>query len=309
MSNRRTGSAMKVAVVAFSPVARDSRVLRTTRALAEQGHEVHLIGYGAAPSFWPARFHSLGPLPTRWAHWTWVLVGYAPSILSPSLAGLVAQLRPLHRRCYKLLRDIRPDVIHAHDWPVLPIAVEIKKVAGARVVYDSHEFAREEHAKRWLWRLLYRPHVRATETAGLRATDRIVTIGPGIARLLSDTYRLSRVPEVILNVPNHRTILARPINQKLELLYHGLMTAGREIETLILAAAQVKRPTRLVLRGDGKQSYVDGLRRLAEKCACPGRIVFASAVPFDEVIEAASAADVGLFTPPLTTPQNVSPTK
>jgi glycosyltransferase involved in cell wall biosynthesis len=186
---------------------------------------------------------------------------------------------------------------------VLPIAVEIKKVAGARVVYDSHEFAREEHAKRWLWRLLYRPHVCATETAGVRAADRVVTIGPGIARLLSDTYRLSRGPEVILNVPNHRTILARPINQKLELLYHGLMTAGRGIETLILAAAQVKRPTRLVLRGDGKQSYVDGLRRLAEKCACPGRIVFASAVPFDEVIEAASAADVGLFTPPLTTPQ------
>lgn len=294
---------MRVAIVAFSPVARDGRVLRTVRALARQGHEVHLIGYGASPSYCPAHFYSLGPPPTRMRHWAWVLVGYAPAILSPHLTRLVAPLRPLHRHCCKLLREIHPDVIHANDWPVLAIAVMIKKATGAHVVYDSHEFAREEHAEQWLWRLLYRPHICATETAGLREADRVVTIGPGIARLIADAYQLTRAPDVILNVPGHQAVRAHAIKQRLELLYHGLMTAGRGIETLIMAAAQVKRPIRLILRGDGKNSYVNDLRRLAASCASPGQIVFEPAVPFDQVIEAAACADIGLFTPPLITPQ------
>jgi len=232
-----------------------------------------------------------------------VLVGYAPANLSPKLTSFLARLRPLYRRCSEILRKIRPDVIHANDWPVLSVAVIIKTAIGARIVYDSHEFAREEHATEWLWRLLYQPHVCATEAAGLQEADRVVTVSPGIARLLKETYELAREPAVILNVPNHRTTVPRPIGQKLELLYHGLIMAGRGLETLIVAAGQLRRPARLVLRGNGKGSYVENLRRLAEKHTSPGSIVFEPAVPFNNVINAAGNADIGLFTPPIITSQ------
>lgn len=294
---------MKVAVVAFSPVAQDTRVLRTARALASHGHEIHLIGYGASPSDCPARFHSLGPPPTRLAHWAWVLAGTVPAILSPKLMPLVAPLRALHRHCSRLLRDIRPDVIHANDWPVLAIAAMAKRATGTRVVYDSHEFAREEHAERWLWRLVYQPQVCATEALGLREADRVVTVGPGIAKAIADAYQLARQPEVILNVPDYRALPPRPIEQRLELLYHGLMKAGRGIETLISAVALMKRPVRLVLRGQGRSSYVNELRHLAASCGSSDRIVFEPPVPFDQVIGAAADADIGLFTPPLLTRQ------
>ena len=294
---------MRIAVVAFSPVARDGRVLRTSRALAEHGHEVHLIGYGSKPLDCPGHFHSLGSPPTRMQHWAWVLAGYAPSILSSRLARLIAPLRPLHRHCQALLSKICPDVIHANDWPVLPVAVAAKNAAGARIVYDSHEFAREEHAERWLWRLLYRPHVLATETAGLRAADAVVTIGPGIARLLAEAYSLPRPPLVVLNVPEYRAVGMHPAGERLELLCHGFMTAGRGIETLIMAMSELRRPARLILRGDGAPRYVKSLRDLAARNATPERVVFEPAVPFEQVIEAAARADIGLFTPPLVTPQ------
>jgi len=294
---------MRIAIVAFSPVARDSRVLRTSRALAEHGHEVHLIGYGACPDIGSGRFHSLGLPPTRLAHRAWVIAGYAPTILSPRLPHFTAPLRPLHRRCCALLRQIRPDVIHANDWPVLPVAVMTKKKTGARIVYDSHEFAREEHGARWLWRLLYRPHVCATEAAGLREAERMVTIGPGIAKLMAQVYSLPRPPLVIANVPEYRPVAPHPVGPRLELLYHGLMTEGRGIETLIMAVARMQRQVRLVLRGDGAPRYVNGLRRLAASCAMPERISFEPAVPMEEVIEVAAHSDIGLFTPPLLTPQ------
>src|SRR5690242_18948622 len=99
---------MKIAVVSFSPVARDGRVLRTSHALAEFGHDVHVMGYGAEPNAGAAHFHSLGPPPTRLQHWAWVLTGYAPSIVSPRLAQSIAPLRPLHRRCRALFDTLRP---------------------------------------------------------------------------------------------------------------------------------------------------------------------------------------------------------
>jgi glycosyltransferase involved in cell wall biosynthesis len=223
--------------------------------------------------------------------------------MSSRITRRIAPLRPLHRNCYALLRQIRPDVIHANDWPVLPIAVMTKKATGAHVVYDSHEFAREEHGERWLWRLLYRPHVCATEAAGLRDADQVVTISPGIAQLITQAYSLPRPPVVVANVPDYRPVPIHPLGQSLELLYHGLMTEGRGIETLIMAMAQVHRPARLVLRGDGASRYVDRLRRLAARYTTPERVTFKPAVPVDEVIEAAAHADIGLFTPPLFTPQ------
>jgi hypothetical protein len=128
---------------------------------------------------------------------------YVPSGLSPRLGQALTALRPLHRRCQRLLCAIRPDVIHANDWPALPIAMWGKQTTGARIVYDSHEFAREEHSESWLWRMLCRPHVCAIEAAGVHDADRVVTVSPGITRLLAETYSLAEPPLVVLNVPEY----------------------------------------------------------------------------------------------------------
>jgi glycosyltransferase involved in cell wall biosynthesis len=294
---------MRIAIVALSPIGRDARVLRTVRALSQSGHEVHVLGYGPKPLSCSGHFYSLGEPPTRIQHWAWVLAGYVPSSLSQLLRRALTTLRPLHRRCQRLIRAIRPDAIHANDWPALPIALWGKQATGARIIYDSHEFAREEHSERRLWRILCRPHVCAIEAAGVREAHRVVTIGPGIARLLAKTYSLAEPPLVVLNVPEYHSVEPHAIGERLELLYHGLLTKGRGIETLIAAMAEIRRPARLVLRGNGASRYVAGLRRFAALHAAPEKIVFESAVPLERVIESAARADIGLFAPPLVTSQ------
>jgi glycosyltransferase involved in cell wall biosynthesis len=295
--------AMKIAVVTFTPVANDSRVLRTSQMLADQGYDVHLVGFGEAPRSHSARFHSLGAPSTRLQHWMWVLAGYAPALISPRIAHFMRPLRPIHRLCFDIIRTINPNVIHANDWPALSIAVMAKKATGACIVYDSHEFAREEHAERRLWRLLYRPYVVATETEGIGFADAIVTVGPSIARSLEKIYSLGRTPLVVMNVPNYRSVPDHAPGERLELLYHGLMKPGRGIETLILAMSEIKRPVRLVLRGNGSPGYIANLRILAAQSTQAEQIVFEDAVPFDRVIETAARADIGVFVPPLPTPQ------
>ena len=49
---------------------------------------------------------------------------------SSRIMRFTAPLRPLHRH-YALLRQIRPDAIHANEWPVLPVAAMTKKETGA----------------------------------------------------------------------------------------------------------------------------------------------------------------------------------
>jgi transposase len=53
-----------------------------------------------------------------------------------------------------------------------------------------------------------------------------------------------------MNVPEYRAAASRPPGERLELLYHGLMTPGRGIETLIMAVAKLKHPARLAAKPD-----------------------------------------------------------
>jgi glycogen synthase len=294
---------MRIAIATFSVARQDSRVLRATYALAEHGHEVHLIGFGGAPQNCPGQFYSLGRPPNHVEHRIWVAMGQFPAQLSPALTRLIAWLRPIQRRCYALLREIRPDVIHANDWPLLPIAVAVKRAVGASVIYDSHECASEEHSERLLWRLLCQPHVRATEATSIRDADRVITVSPGIARLLAQTYRLAVPPVVLTNVPPYKLAAVHQLGSTLELLYHGVLKSGRGLETLVHAMALVRRPARLLLRGSGATRYMAGIQHLATRLGKPGLVRFEQQVTFDKVVEAAACSDIGLFIPPLTTAQ------
>ena len=294
---------MRIAVATFSVARQDSRVLRTICALAEHGHQVHLRGFGEPPQNFPGQFHSLGRPPNHVEHRIWVALGQFPAQLSPTLTGLIAWLRPVQRRCYALLRKIQPEAIHANDWPLLPIAVAVKKAVGTSVIYDSHECASEEHSERLLWRLLCQSHVRATEAASIRDADRVITVSPGIARLLAQIYRLAAPPLVLTNVPPYQPAAVHQLGSTLELLYHGVVKPGRGLETLVRAMALVRRPARLVLRGSGATRYMAGIQHLATRLGKPGLVKFEQPVSFEKVVEAASWSDIGLFTPPLTTAQ------
>ena len=55
----------------------------------------------------------------------------------------------------------------------------------------------------------------------------VVTVSPGITRLLAETYSLAEPPLVVLNVPEYCSVETHPVGERLELLYHGLLASGR----------------------------------------------------------------------------------
>jgi glycogen(starch) synthase len=87
------------------------------------------------------------------------------------------------------------------------------------------------------------------------------------------------------------------------MLFHGIMKAGRGIETTI-GALRLLPGHVLTLRGNGSAAYLSSLHAAARAREVTDRIVFEQAVPPEKVVEAASTAHFGLFCAPTNTRQN-----
>jgi glycosyltransferase involved in cell wall biosynthesis len=149
----------------------------------------------------------------------------------------------------------QPDVVVAHDLPMLPVGVRVAQRCGAKVVYDSHElYVEQEYTEREkrAWRQL--------EEKYIHQADAVITVNRSIAEELMRRYGLSQV-EVLLNAERREPQPGKggelherfglPATRKV-LLLQGGMTAGRNLETLVRAMRQVRnKEVVLVLLGEG----------------------------------------------------------
>lgn len=292
---------LRIAVLSYTVTGADMRVRRSAETLARAGHAVTTIGYGPAPSGLHA--HVELPQPTDEAERAAFLLTQFPANLLPAAAPGLHMLRQNQRRARAELIRLAPDAIHAHDWNALPAAIAAKRKTGAKVVYDSHEFAPEEHADNLIWRIVSQRSTQETERRLIRHADAVITIGEGVARALQARYGLPVLPSVILNAPHFRDVDPAPPSHPRLLLFHGVLKRGRGIEQAIGAMPHLPGH-RLIIRGAGAPAYVDGLKALAAATGAGDRIAFEPAVRHDDVIPAAAQTHIGLFCAPMDTEHN-----
>jgi glycogen synthase len=293
---------LKVAVLSFTSIDGDSRVRRTIEALAAHGHEVTAIGYGGqfSPAIPLIRLPDERSLMMRRLE---MLATQLPSNVLPAASPALHFMRSCNRAARRALIDLRPDVVHANDWMALPSAAAAKAATGAHIVYDSHEFASEEHADNFLWRIVAQRHTSFIEARFIVNAVAVVTVSEGIAQALHELHKLPSLPTVILNTPVYQEVRPTPLDMPRRMLVHGVMKAGRGIEATIGALSLLPEYT-LTLRGNGADDYLASLNALARSLGVFDRITFEQAVPLEKVVEAASAAHFGIFCAPGNTRQN-----
>lgn len=193
--------------------------------------------------------------------------------------------------------QFRPDIIVAHDLPMLPVACLAARETGASIVYDSHElFSEQEYSgrekRRW----------RQIESRYIGQADAVITINDSIARELKSRYRLSDV-SVIYNAEKRHADQARKtiIQDRLSLgadrkvlLFQGGLTAGRNLDTLVAAMRYVKNPAiALVILGEG--FLEQSLKKYTERHGLQNRVYFLPAVGFSDIYEYTLSADAGVI--------------
>lgn len=295
----------KAAVLSFSRIARDRRVLRQCALLAEMGSSPLVIGYGEDADFIAYEF-ARWPVPRPTArHRASTLLRQLPAHLGAWAARAGFWAEPRHRWALRQLRASGAQVVLANDWPALVVAARWKAETGGRIHYDTHEFATLEFDERRVWRIVYKPFVTHLERAAIGMADAVSTVGPNLADELQRHYALDRRPLVIRNIPN-RIALPEDVSTHwpLRLLYHGQVLPDRGLETLIDSIPHWRMPHALTIRGDGDPAYIERLRRRAGEIAPGAAIVFEAAVPPEEVMPiAATTADLGVHFTPLETKQ------
>jgi len=149
-------------------------------ALARRGHDVHLLVYGAG---------SGGELPGVTLHRSRRFPGG-----EFSTGGLHAS-RPLHdlalaARIRRLARQIRPDILHAHNVEG-PLAARLAH-SGLPIVYDLHTQMSEELADHLPRR--FRPLGPIAGRAVDRLALRVSTAGCAISDAAMEVFREARLP-------------------------------------------------------------------------------------------------------------------
>ena len=193
----------------------------------------------------------------------------------------------------------RPDIVHAHDLPVLAAGVLAAREAGAQCVYDSHELYTEEElppaAKRHLVKQERRcaPHVHWA-----------ITVNHFIRDELANRYPFRRV-EVIENAidrpsefdAGHRYDLLREetglAKDQLIVLYQGWFAPGRNLENLVRAFRGVRKNAHLVMMGFG--DYRADLEALVEDLELGKAVHFIDAKPQEKLLYYTASADVGVM--------------
>jgi glycosyltransferase involved in cell wall biosynthesis len=275
-----------VVMLVRNPFTHDSRVEKEAATLHEAGYRVTVVA-DAAPGL-PLHEVRDGTTVRR-------VPRRGPRI--PGVSFLAHELR-----LARVLRRLRPDVLHAHDSNALvPVALAARRT-GAPFVYDAHDLwlHRPRRQRSVLYHRAQNAWYGLIERLVVPRAQATLTVSPPIAAHLAAEYRLGSV-DLVPNYPDRpdddRRLELRqlagvdvPADARIVLYLGGLM-GGRGIESLVHAVATIQ-DVHLVLLGAGHLAA--DLETLAADLGAAERVHVAGPVPPDEVVAYARSADIGV---------------
>jgi glycosyltransferase involved in cell wall biosynthesis len=223
---------------------------------------------------------------------------------NPWFADLELALAPV-------VRDLDPDLIHAHDFHMVGIGARLAATLSTpehpvRWIYDAHEYLRGiEVPSRTDVRLIMRRRMLVgVEREYIGRADAVVTVSEGIATRLAGDHGLRQRPRVILNAPVITPRFTQEGARSLRedcglaedvplLLYSGGMSPRRGVATVIDALVELTEAhLALIAREDDPD--VAALKQRAVDRKVEDRLHVVPYVPVDQVVPYISSATIGL---------------
>jgi glycogen synthase len=295
---------MSILVLSLSHIPSDPRVHKTCVALQVKGYAVTAIGFSGKRDLgtqqeMPYTLRTFPSMPHGLMYRMGMVLRQFPANLWPALASFSYWRDAQVRAMWSCVKDLKPKIIYANDLNTLPLAVALKLKTGAKLIYDTHEFAVAEGGHRLVWRLLFQVYRKTMEGRALPHVDQVISVSEGIAHALQHLYQLATTPLTVRNVPPFEMIAPRNISAPYTVLYHGLYLKDRGLEALIESVPLWHEDYALCLRGYGAVEYEKTLKEKALRLA-PSRITFAPPVSTHELVKAAASADIGILPFPTT---------
>lgn len=188
------------------------------------------------------------------------------------------------------------DIYFAEDFYTLPLVTIFAKLKSAKIFYNSREIYAHIgglHSRPFLQSI-----ISVIERFFIKKVDLVLTTGEMDSEFLEKLYSLPKT-SVVRNIPlyqkpnekfDFRKMYNIP-NDKLILLYQGVIIPGRGIGKIIEALPEVPQAFLILLGvGDQKENFIN----LAMKYGVEKRVIFAGSFNQEELINYTAAGDVGL---------------
>jgi glycosyltransferase involved in cell wall biosynthesis len=175
----------------------------------------------------------------------------------------------------------------------LPIAARIKKLTGAKLIYDAHELETETYERKGVRQAV----ARIAEKHLLSTVDVMITVSPSIQAWYGERYPGLPI-RLVRNVPERHSgsLISQRLRERfgvpddaLLFVYVGALRWGKGVEPALVAFQDSRVRHHLVFLGTGPlQPVVEAASR---NCS---RIHYLSPVPPGDVLSYVSGADVSL---------------
>lgn len=258
----------------------DPRVYREARALVRNGVKIHLIAWDRE-----------GDLPKRADESGVDVIRLGPKCPYRSAGKVLSRLPRFWFNALRTSRSLEFDLVHAHDFDTLPLALLISKLRGKPVLYDAHELYSSMVRKDIggfadvLWKF---------EGMLARCPEEIVTVNYELARALSE--KREKIPHIVTNSPDMGLLDGADVTEirhrhglkGFVVSYLGSLEPGRFVEEM-LDSIDPRGKIMLAIAGNGT------LKPMVEKAAARNpAIKFLGTLETDEALRITYASDLVL---------------
>lgn len=215
------------------------------------------------------------------------------------------QLLDLDLAFGRVIEKLRPDVIHANDITMLPVATYAAgrlRAAGHKVawLYDAHEYVA---GVEWPYPRMLSAYP-AVEKELIHRADAVVTVSPEIAELIQRENGLAETPLVVRNTPireavghgeDHSVRRAAGVADEVPLLvYSGYIHVQRGLDTAIAALPSMPDVHLAIVANRGNPLVLE-LEKLAVDLGVEDQLHVVPYVPQHAVADYLSSADLGVI--------------
>jgi len=268
----------------------DSRILKEMQSIARSNPILKVYGIGVKMDKGMAATKEISGIEIE----SISLVTSKIKILPKSIIKGLSVLEIMGKMFFKGLK-LKPQVIHCHDTPVLPLGVMLKLFTKSKLIYDAHELESERNG---LTKTLSKLTL-FVEKILWRYIDALIVVSPSIENWYK--YNIGKkYSEIILNSPvvekndipidksYFRNKFSIPTESKI-FLYIGILGRGRGLDLITDAFNKEGIKSHVVFLGYGE--LTEKLKLLAKN---KHNIHVHEAVAHEQVVTVAKSADVGL---------------
>lgn len=286
----------KVCMHVLGQAVTDARVMRAATALVEAGFEISIVDVECLRRL-PAEEKIRGIRVKHIVAPDW----YTSRRFKPWF--LIQVVLMLVRGTFRLL--LTPaDIYHAHDTSALPTTYIAARIRRKPLIFDAHELPLADEMKYPHWRGLLTLFSRLLAIMMPRCAG-VITVSPFIAQELQSRYHLSEV-SLVRNILEYRVAPKnKRLGQHLEFntgvriaLYQGILHPNRGLNNLVRAARFLEPDIVIVILGAESDPILTELEVLVSSEGVANRVKILPPVPYTELLEWTTSADIGLIVNP-----------